>query len=137
MQKGVVELVSQNRIGKLVMGRAADGRYSRKMIEPKSKKASYVRAQAPAFCHIWFICKGRLIHTSPSRCSTPKSIYVGGSYSEFDRSSTRTCSHSSTILTSSEVAGDSSLYFQQSGAVKLVQLWYLYPKLGKTTIVHR
>ncbi|GAB4834459.1 hypothetical protein Ancab_032715 [Ancistrocladus abbreviatus] len=63
IEKGVVELVSQYRIGKLVMGGATDGRYSRKMIEPKSKKASYVRAQAPAFCHIWFICKGRLIHT--------------------------------------------------------------------------
>ncbi|GAB2260366.1 hypothetical protein Droror1_Dr00011221 [Drosera rotundifolia] len=63
IEKGIVELISRHRIGNLVMGGAADGRYSRKMIEPKSKKASYVRQQAPAFCHIWFICKQRLIHT--------------------------------------------------------------------------
>ncbi|GAB4831050.1 hypothetical protein Ancab_005062 [Ancistrocladus abbreviatus] len=46
--------------------------------------------------------------SSASRCSTLESIYVGRSYNEFDRSSTRTCSHSSTTSTSSEVAGDSS-----------------------------
>ncbi|GMH00515.1 hypothetical protein Nepgr_002354 [Nepenthes gracilis] len=63
IEKGIVELISQYRIGKLVMGGAADGRYSRKMIELKSKKAKYVRLHAPSFCHIWFICKGRLIHT--------------------------------------------------------------------------
>ncbi|GAB4852783.1 hypothetical protein Ancab_016991 [Ancistrocladus abbreviatus] len=63
IEKGVMELISQYRIGKLVMGGSTIGRYSRKMIESESKKASYVRAQAPAFCHIWFICKGCLIHT--------------------------------------------------------------------------
>lgn len=37
--------------------------HCRKMVEPKSKKARYVRQQAPMFCHIWFICKGQLVHT--------------------------------------------------------------------------
>ncbi|GAB2291010.1 hypothetical protein Dimus_025265 [Dionaea muscipula] len=74
IEKGIVELITRNRIGKLVMGGAADGRYSRKMIEPKSKKANYVRQQAPGFCHIWFICKQRLIHTREGiKESSPKS----------------------------------------------------------------
>ncbi|GAB2271715.1 hypothetical protein Dimus_006547 [Dionaea muscipula] len=63
IQKGIVELISQHKIGKLVMGAAADNRFSRKMIEPKSEKAIYVRKEAPAYCHIWFVCKGRLIYT--------------------------------------------------------------------------
>lgn len=63
IEYGIVELISQHKIGRLVMGAAADNRYSRKMLEPKSKKANYVREHAPAFCHIWFICKGRLIYT--------------------------------------------------------------------------
>lgn len=63
IEEGIVELVSRHRIGRLVMGAAADNRYSRKMVEPKSKKANYVREHAPDFCRIWFVCKGRLIYT--------------------------------------------------------------------------
>ncbi|CAA2970536.1 U-box domain-containing 33 [Olea europaea subsp. europaea] len=33
------------------------------MVEPRSKKAIYVCDEAPDFCHIWFICKGHLVHT--------------------------------------------------------------------------
>ncbi|KAF7139336.1 hypothetical protein RHSIM_Rhsim07G0014200 [Rhododendron simsii] len=64
IEKGIVELINQHGIRKLVMGAAADKHYSKKMVEPKSKKARYVRQQAPMFCHIWFICKGQLVHTS-------------------------------------------------------------------------
>ncbi|KAL9264361.1 U-box domain-containing protein [Drosera capensis] len=63
IKKGIVELVTQLRIGRLVMGAAADNKFSRKMIEPRSEKAIYVRQEAPAFCHIWFVCKSRLIYT--------------------------------------------------------------------------
>ncbi|CAK9165527.1 unnamed protein product [Ilex paraguariensis] len=63
IEKGIVGLISQHGIRKLVMGAALDRLYSRKMTEPKSKKAIYVRLQAPVFCHIWFICKGHLIYT--------------------------------------------------------------------------
>ncbi|XP_021767019.1 U-box domain-containing protein 33-like [Chenopodium quinoa] len=63
IEEGIVEIISQQKIGRLVMGAAADRRYSRKMVEPKSKKANYVRQHAPDFCHIRFICKGRLICT--------------------------------------------------------------------------
>ncbi|KAJ6729754.1 PROTEIN KINASE putative-RELATED [Salix viminalis] len=63
IEKGILELISQHGIRKLVMGAAADKRYSKNMMGIKSKKAISVFQQAPASCHIWFICKGQLIHT--------------------------------------------------------------------------
>ncbi|KAH9604113.1 hypothetical protein KSS87_010453 [Heliosperma pusillum] len=63
IEEGIVELISQQRIGKLVMGAAADRTYKRKTVEPKSRKAIYVRHHAPDYCHIWFVCKGYLIYT--------------------------------------------------------------------------
>ncbi|XP_008232891.1 PREDICTED: U-box domain-containing protein 33 [Prunus mume] len=63
IEKGIVELISQHGIRKLVMGAAADKYHSRKMMDLKSKKAIYVRQHAPVSCHIQFICKGHLIHT--------------------------------------------------------------------------
>ncbi|KAG5557123.1 hypothetical protein RHGRI_007404 [Rhododendron griersonianum] len=39
----------------------------RNMMEPKSKKAIYVHSQAPMSCHIWFICRGNLIHIREGR----------------------------------------------------------------------
>ncbi|KAM7508648.1 hypothetical protein LguiA_019101 [Lonicera macranthoides] len=67
IEKGIVELISQHGIRKLVIGAAADKQYSRRMMEPKSKKAIYVHLQASASCHIWFICKGNLIYTREGR----------------------------------------------------------------------
>ncbi|KAL9228917.1 hypothetical protein vseg_004446 [Gypsophila vaccaria] len=61
VEEGLVELISQHKIRKLVMGAASDRMYSRKMVEPRSRKASYVRDHAPDYCHIWFVCKGCLI----------------------------------------------------------------------------
>ncbi|XP_048321186.2 U-box domain-containing protein 33 isoform X2 [Ziziphus jujuba] len=63
IEKGIVELISQHDIRKLVMGAAADKSHSRRMMDLKSKKAIYVREQAPVSCHIHFICKGHLIYT--------------------------------------------------------------------------
>ncbi|KAK9273562.1 hypothetical protein L1049_018372 [Liquidambar formosana] len=63
IEKGIVELITQRGITKLVIGAAADKHYSRRMMELKSKKALYVRLQAPLSCQIWFICKGHLIYT--------------------------------------------------------------------------
>ncbi|KAK7814512.1 u-box domain-containing protein 33 [Quercus suber] len=64
IEKGIVDLISKHGIKKLVMGAAADKNYSRKLKDLKSKKAIYVRQEAPAYCHIQFICKGHLIRTS-------------------------------------------------------------------------
>lgn len=67
IEKGIVDMISLHRINKLVMGAAVDKSYSRRMVDLKSKKAIYVRSQAPAFCHIDFICKGNLICTREGR----------------------------------------------------------------------
>ncbi|KAG5092629.1 hypothetical protein JHK82_051407 [Glycine max] len=63
IEKGILELISQHGIQKLVMGAASDKYYNRRMMDLKSKKAISVCKQAPASCHIQFVCKGRLIHT--------------------------------------------------------------------------
>ncbi|KAH7863863.1 hypothetical protein Vadar_022844 [Vaccinium darrowii] len=67
IEKGIVELIKQDGIRKLVMGAAADKHYSERMLKPKSRKAIYVSLQAPMSCHIWFICKGNLVHTREGR----------------------------------------------------------------------
>ncbi|KAK7374288.1 hypothetical protein VNO80_07716 [Phaseolus coccineus] len=67
IEKGIIELVSQHDIRKLVMGAASDKYYNRRMMDLRSKKAIYVCKQAPASCHIQFICKGHLIHTRDHR----------------------------------------------------------------------
>ncbi|KAF3967051.1 hypothetical protein CMV_008903 [Castanea mollissima] len=64
IEKGIVNLICQHGIRKLVMGAAVDKHYSKKMMDLKSKKAIYVRLHVPVSCRIQFICKGRLIHTS-------------------------------------------------------------------------
>ncbi|KAH9604116.1 hypothetical protein KSS87_010456 [Heliosperma pusillum] len=63
IEKGIIQLIEQHNIEKLVIGAAADQHYYRKMVEVRSQKAIYVRDNAPPFCHIWFICSGNLIHT--------------------------------------------------------------------------
>ncbi|KAL3622128.1 hypothetical protein CASFOL_033539 [Castilleja foliolosa] len=67
VEKGIVQLISEHGIKWLVMGAAANKSYSKKMKEPKSKKAIHVCKAAPSFCHIWFICKGDLILTRESK----------------------------------------------------------------------
>ncbi|CAN7063476.1 unnamed protein product [Brassica rapa subsp. trilocularis] len=63
IENGIVQLISELGIKKLVMGAAADRHHSKKMTELKSRKAIFVRREAPAPCQIWFTCKGYLIHT--------------------------------------------------------------------------
>ncbi|KAJ8565372.1 hypothetical protein K7X08_007948 [Anisodus acutangulus] len=67
IENGIVELISQHGIGMLVMGAAANKCYSKKMTGLRSKKAIYVRLQAPTFCCVWFVCKGNLVYTRESK----------------------------------------------------------------------
>ncbi|GAA0139821.1 hypothetical protein LIER_01292 [Lithospermum erythrorhizon] len=84
IEKGIVDLISENGIRKLVVGGAANRSYSKKLTEPRSSKAIYICQHAPDFCHIWFVCKGHLINiresktdfvhmeiTSPATVATP------------------------------------------------------------------
>ncbi|KAK8979925.1 hypothetical protein V6N11_066124 [Hibiscus sabdariffa] len=69
IENGILEMISENGIRMLVMGGAADKHHSKykphkKAVDIKSKKAIFVRENAPTTCHtIWFLCKGLLIYT--------------------------------------------------------------------------
>jgi hypothetical protein len=58
--QGILRLVAQNGIRRLVVGAAADKRYSSKMTAPS------VQQHAHPLCAIWFLCKGNLICTRPA-----------------------------------------------------------------------
>ncbi|XP_012083381.1 U-box domain-containing protein 33 isoform X3 [Jatropha curcas] len=76
IEKGILELISSHCIRKLVMGAAADKRYSRNMMDIKSKKAIFVRLQAPASCQIKFICKQHVIYTNREGASDANDIEI-------------------------------------------------------------
>ncbi|XWS46101.1 hypothetical protein CRYUN_Cryun14cG0034600 [Craigia yunnanensis] len=59
--KGIVELIHEHNIEKLVMGAAADKHFSEGMTDLKSEKTQYVERHAPPSCQIWFICGGQLV----------------------------------------------------------------------------
>ncbi|XP_021713651.1 U-box domain-containing protein 33-like isoform X2 [Chenopodium quinoa] len=60
---GILELISQLGIQKLVMGAGANSRFLRIKPKPTSEKSNEVLNKAPDFCHIWFVYKSRLIYT--------------------------------------------------------------------------
>ncbi|XP_021730064.1 U-box domain-containing protein 33-like isoform X2 [Chenopodium quinoa] len=63
VEDGIVKMIAEHGIKWLVMGAAADKNYTKEMADLKSKKAKYVYEQSLVSCHIWFICRGKLICT--------------------------------------------------------------------------
>ncbi|WCJ22781.1 U-box domain-containing protein kinase family protein [Euphorbia peplus] len=61
--KGIVELIYQHDVKKLVMGAAANKHYSEEMMDLKSMKAKYVQHRAPHSCQIYYTCHGYHIYT--------------------------------------------------------------------------
>ncbi|XP_042979882.1 U-box domain-containing protein 33-like isoform X4 [Carya illinoinensis] len=70
IEEGIVKLIAQYGVRRLVMGAAAKKHYNRNMMDLKSRKARYVCERAPVYCFIQFICKGHLIHTRKPRTDT-------------------------------------------------------------------
>ncbi|XP_031377004.1 U-box domain-containing protein 33-like isoform X4 [Punica granatum] len=68
--KGIVELIEQHAVEKLVMGGAADEHYTEGMTGLKSSKAKYVDQHAHPSCNIWFICNGHRIYFREGDLST-------------------------------------------------------------------
>ncbi|KFK42517.1 hypothetical protein AALP_AA1G004700 [Arabis alpina] len=64
--EGIVELIYENNITKLIMGAAADSHYTEGMVNITSTKAKYV-SDAPHCCKIWLVCNGNLIQTREGR----------------------------------------------------------------------
>ncbi|XP_061358624.1 U-box domain-containing protein 33-like isoform X2 [Gastrolobium bilobum] len=79
VQKGIVDLVIRNNIRKLVIGAVPENWMKMKR---NSSKANYAAKNAPPFCEIWFICKGKHICTreasetscSLSSCTQPEIV---------------------------------------------------------------
>ncbi|KAF6153570.1 hypothetical protein GIB67_027437 [Kingdonia uniflora] len=116
IEEGIVELVDQHKIKRLVMGAAADKRYSGKKTVVKSKKAIFVSQQAHTSCTIWFVCKGLLIDT---REATSDGTDIGPLPLQLLGRATRTMLSS---LPSTHVSEEDSLYpyspneFQEEGS---------------------
>nr|GMD73478.1 U-box domain-containing protein 33-like [Ipomoea batatas] len=68
VQKGIVDLVKEHNIRKLVFGAIPDSTKAKK----SSRKASYVARNAPMFSEILFVYKGKLVFIRKS-CQFPKS----------------------------------------------------------------
>ncbi|XP_059076120.1 U-box domain-containing protein 33 isoform X1 [Cryptomeria japonica] len=60
--KGIVEVISEKGVKKLVMGTSsAGGAVSRRMMMPRRGKADYVRKQAVESCDVAIVCKDKLV----------------------------------------------------------------------------
>ncbi|XVF33322.1 hypothetical protein REPUB_Repub17cG0158500 [Reevesia pubescens] len=99
--KGLVELIREHNIKKLVMGAAADKHFSEGMSDLKSEKAQYVERHASPSCQIWFISGGHLVHR--------RSLVEAGQ-SHLSRPSTS----SSYLTCSSKVASKSDLSMSET-----------------------
>ncbi|CAA7023031.1 unnamed protein product [Microthlaspi erraticum] len=100
IEKGIVQMISENKVRKFIMGAAEDKHYStycvlsftlvflftglesdiggdsicRNMEDLRSKKAIFVCQHASATCHIRFICKGHHIHTREGRMDEVRAL---------------------------------------------------------------
>ncbi|XP_048593655.1 U-box domain-containing protein 56 isoform X2 [Brassica napus] len=72
--EGIVELIYENNIKKLIMGAAADSHKSEDMVNITSRKFDYVTKHAPHCCKIWLVGNGNLIHTRGSPHPSSESL---------------------------------------------------------------
>ncbi|XP_062084945.1 U-box domain-containing protein 33-like [Humulus lupulus] len=82
VQKGIVDLVNEYGIRKLVMGAVSENCMK---LKKRSSKAYYAATNAPLFCEIWFVNKGKHVWTRDSSedpsslpsCSRPQLATAG------------------------------------------------------------
>ncbi|KAK4431478.1 U-box domain-containing protein 32 [Sesamum alatum] len=65
IEKGILQLITQHSIRRLIMGAGAETFKSKILSETNSTKAMVVCQQAPLSCHLWFVSQGRLIYARP------------------------------------------------------------------------
>ncbi|KAL0299535.1 UNVERIFIED_CONTAM: U-box domain-containing protein 32 [Sesamum radiatum] len=65
IEKGILQLITQHSIRRLIMGAGAETFKSKILSETNSTKAMVVCQQAPISCHIWFVSQGRPIYARP------------------------------------------------------------------------
>ncbi|GMI98401.1 hypothetical protein like AT2G45910 [Hibiscus trionum] len=103
--KGIVGLLHDHNIKKLVMGAAANQHFSEGMSDLKSEKAQYVELHAPPSCKIWFICAGQLVRMR-SLVDTGKS-HLSNHSSSSSYSTFSSIAASNSDLSVSDTPGDS------------------------------
>ncbi|MBA0831723.1 hypothetical protein Goarm_016168 [Gossypium armourianum] len=103
--KGIVELIRDQSIKKLVMGAAANKHFSEGMTDLKSEKAQYVELHAPPSCKIWFICGGQLVHRRPLVENGQSNLSSSASSSSYWTVSNKVASSSDSSV--SETLGES------------------------------
>ncbi|KAH1080934.1 hypothetical protein J1N35_020695 [Gossypium stocksii] len=119
--KGIVELIRDQSIKKLVMGAASNKHYSEGMSDLKSEKAQYVALHAPPSCKIWFICGGQLVHrrslvengqSNLSSSASSSSYWTGSNKmaSSSDPSVSETLGESPDWLEFNEGSGDDKVF---------------------------
>ncbi|XP_031738257.1 U-box domain-containing protein 32 isoform X2 [Cucumis sativus] len=111
VERGIVEIISQYSIKWLVMGLDTEGYNMKRSTGLKSKKAFYVSQQAPICCHIWFVCRGRLIYSREARMGRLKNSEIGINYTNHLRP------ESVTYAQEKECAGDRISRFRYQGLV--------------------
>ncbi|WOL14897.1 U-box domain-containing protein 33 [Canna indica] len=101
IQSGIVDMVTLHGIRKLIMGSAPDNCFR---LKGGSSKAIFTARNAPPFCKIWFICKGRHIWTREATDLTESFVSVCGSYDTVLREKVEVCSENNCyeVLPSSE-----------------------------------
>ncbi|KAI3436919.1 uncharacterized protein J3R85_005961 [Psidium guajava] len=116
--KGIVQLIEEHAIEKLIMGAAAE----RGMAQLKSTKAIFVNQQADSSCYIWFICKGQLIHFREGDLHNSNMDFLRSSFlvnsavkSGLQNSRSPTGSSSLSRSSSSEVEDDRPLVWIERG----------------------
>ncbi|KAL0400736.1 UNVERIFIED_CONTAM: U-box domain-containing protein 32 [Sesamum latifolium] len=65
IDKGILQLITQHSIRRLIMGAGAETFKSKILSETNSTKAMVVCQQAPISCHVWFVSQGRLKYARP------------------------------------------------------------------------
>lgn len=117
VQKGLVDLVVKHGIQKLVIGSVHDNCMR---VKRSSSKANYAVKNAPAFCQIWFICKGR--HVWTREATTDPNCNADNSIAGRPRSKSLRYSRSECLYNGDNLRFNSSrLSLQSSGMIDCIQ----------------
>ncbi|ESQ36796.1 hypothetical protein EUTSA_v10007902mg [Eutrema salsugineum] len=125
--EGIVELIYENSIKKLIMGAAADSHYSEGMVNITSRKAEYVSRHAPHCCKIWLVCNGNLIQTRDGRFDLGSSSHSSSEsltslhgldsalipYGEAGRADHDSESHALSSLEDQSTIGFETMYYEE------------------------
>lgn len=127
VEEGIVNLIYENNIKKLIIGAAADSRYSQGMVNITSRKAKYVTRHAPHSCKIWLVCNGNLIQTREGRFDLGGSSHSSSQslaslhdldsalipYEEEVRAETDSESHALSSPEDQSARGSAALYYEE------------------------